>query len=190
MKSLIGLILLFGLLISSKYLIAQAPENPPDSDIQQIFPASKLSKDYNFHFKGKYSEKTILTSDGILLSSLLFYADTSKGVIFYLHGNTGSLDKWGKIASIYTALHYDIFMLDYRGYGKSGGAIKNEKQLYEDVQLAYDYVINKYAENKIVILGFSIGSGPAAMLAATNNPKKLILQAPYFSLPDAVHHLA
>ena len=80
-------------------------------------------------------------------------------------------------------------MVDYRGYGKSEGSIKNEKQLYSDVQVAYDSLKAGYPENKIVVLGYSIGTGPATMLAATNHPGKLILQAPYYSLSDAIHFL-
>jgi len=168
---------------------AQAPDNPAQSDVQQIFPASRIKKTYTYNFKTKFEEKIIRMTDGILLDALLFHADSSKGVIFYLHGNTGGLDKWSKISSVYTSLNYDIFMVDYRGYGKSDGSIKNEKQLYNDVQLAYNSVKALYPENKIIIAGYSIGTGPAAMLAATNHPSRLILQAPYYSLSDAIHFL-
>jgi pimeloyl-ACP methyl ester carboxylesterase len=127
---------LFGIFSSLCCFISgysQAPENPPLSDVQQIFPATRLNKNYIFHFNGQHEEKFINASDSIVLSSILFHTDSPKGVIFYLHGNTGGLDKWGKIAIVYTHLGYDIFMMDYRGYGKSEGSIKNEKQLYSDV---------------------------------------------------------
>ena len=169
---------------------SQAPENPPKSDVIQIFPGTKSRKDFKFHFSGHYKEKSIKASDGVTLNALLFKTDSAKGVIFYLHGNTGDLTKWGKIAKVYTDLHYDLFMIDYRGYGKSEGSIKNEKQLYSDLQTAYDSVRSIYLENKIIILGYSIGTGSAAMLAAYNHPGKLILQAPYYSLADAINHLA
>lgn len=168
---------------------AQAPENPAADDIRQIFPASAFSKNYIYHFKGRYEEITIPVKDYTHLHAILFHADKPKGVIFYLHGNTGALDKWGKMASAYTVLGYDIFMLDYRGYGKSEGNIKNEKQLYSDIQTVYDSVKSIYPETNIIILGYSIGTGLATELAAANHPRKLILQAPYYSLPDAVHFL-
>jgi uncharacterized protein len=61
--------------------------------------------------------------------------------------------------------------------------------LYSDVQDAYKYLKLSYPEGKIIVLGYSIGTGPAAYLAANNHPKQLILQAPYYSLADAMHHL-
>ncbi|MEO6850645.1 MAG: alpha/beta fold hydrolase [Mucilaginibacter sp.] len=109
-------------------------------------------------------------------------------MIFYLHGNAGALDSWGDIAQAYTDKHYDVFMLDYRGYGKSEGMITSQDQFFQDVQLAYDLMKKKYAENKIIVLGYSIGTGAAANIAANNHPRMLILQAPYYSLIDLMKH--
>jgi len=156
---------------------------------KMIFHPHPLPADYTFHYKGNFKEVKVRAFDGKLLSGLLFKADSSKGLVFYLHGNAGALDTWGDIADIYTSLGYDIFMLDYRGFGKSEGTITGEVQLYEDVQAAYDVMKRDYPENNIVVEGYSIGTGPAAMLAGMNRPKLLILQAPYYSLTDVAEHL-
>jgi uncharacterized protein len=153
-----------------------------------IFFPEKTAKDYKFQFKEPFQEWFFETEDNKLLNGILFKSDSSKGLIFYLHGNAGSLKNWGEIAKTYASLNYDLFMLDYRGYGKSEGAIVSEKQFYNDIQLVYDTLKKKYAENKIIILGYSIGTGPATKLASTNNAKLLILQAPYYSLTDMMHH--
>lgn len=153
-----------------------------------IFFPQKLAKDYRFGFNQPFEELTITTSDKTQLNGLLFKTDSSKGVIFYLHGNAGALDSWGEVARTYTSLNYDVFLLDYRGYGKSGGAINGQKQLFDDVQTVYDTLKNRYAENKIVVLGYSIGTGAASWVASNNNPALLILQAPYYSLTDMMRH--
>lgn len=149
-----------------------------------IFLPGKLSNDYKFQFNQTFEEKSIRTEDGKVLNAVLFKADTSKGVIFYLHGNAGSIDSWGWVAQTYTNLNYDVFMLDYRGYGKSQGKIEGEEQLFKDIQTAYDVLKKSYNEKDIVVLGYSIGTGLAAKVAADNNPNLLILQAPYYSLVD------
>lgn len=148
-----------------------------------IFFPKKLEADYKFQFEQPYEEISIPVN-GINLNGLLLNVDSSKGLIFYLHGNAGGLDSWGEIAGTYTSLGYDVFMLDYRGYGKSEGRIMNEEQFYEDVQLAYQKLKERYPENQIIIVGYSIGTGAATKLASTNNPRMLILQAPYYSLKD------
>jgi pimeloyl-ACP methyl ester carboxylesterase len=168
---------------------AQASADPTAKQVKFFFPGDKLPANYVFHFPAPFTDVSIKTADSSMLSVVLFKADSSKGVILYLHGNTGAVDKWGQISKIYTGLHYDLLMVDYRGYGKSAGTIKNEAQLYADVQAAYNYLKLSYSEDKIIVLGYSIGTGPAAYLAANNHPKKLILQAPYYSLPDAMKHL-
>ena len=153
-----------------------------------IFHPKKLSTDFQFSFQSKFEEVNVKTSDNKTLNCVLFKADNSKGVILYLHGNAGALDTWGEVAKTYTDLHYDVFMIDYRGYGKSEGNISSEVQFLNDTQLAYNYLKQTYTENKIIVLGYSIGTGAAAYLAANNHPRLLILQAPYYSLVDMMKH--
>src|SRR6201996_6379098 len=114
--------------------------------LKQIFPGAKLAADYAFKFPSPFDELYITARDGKKLNALFFKTENPKGVIFYLHGNNGALNKWGKISDVYTAMHYDIFILDYRGYGKSEGEIESEEQIYSDVQEAYNTVKERYAE--------------------------------------------
>ena len=153
-----------------------------------IFFPEKLEKDYRFNFDQNFEEIVIKTNDNKLLHGILFKADSSKGLVFYLHGNAGALDSWGDLAKTYTNLGYDVFMLDYRGYGKSEGSINGQSRFFEDIQTTYDTLKNKYPEDKMIVLGYSLGSGLAAKVASANNPKLLILQAPYYSLTDMMRH--
>lgn len=149
-----------------------------------IFVPAKLPQAFKYNFRLPHEEITVKAKDGVALNSLLFKADSSNGVVFYLHGNAGALDTWGEIADVYTSLNKDLFILDYRGYGKSEGEINSQEQFYSDVQAAYDLIKKRYSEDRITVIGYSIGTGPAAMIAASNNPARLILQAPYYNLSD------
>lgn len=154
-----------------------------------IFHPKKLDKHYNFSFKQSFEELNIKMQDSLYLNGLLFKADSSKGIVIFLHGNAGALNKWGRLASFYTEQNYDILLFDYRGFGKSDGKIESQTQLYSDVQAVYDVVKAKYGEDRITIVGYSIGTGPAAYLASENTPCRLILIAPYYSLTNVVQSL-
>jgi pimeloyl-ACP methyl ester carboxylesterase len=147
-----------------------------------LFFPTKLPANYRFSFAQPVEEQWITTPDGTRLHGLLFPADSAQGLIFYLHGNAGALDSWGDAAALYTRLGYSVFMLDYRGYGKSGGHISSQQQFLEDVQVAYQQLLTEFAEQKTIILGYSLGTGAAAWLAARHHPRLLILQAPYYSM--------
>lgn len=167
-------ILLYVLFCGSLYLFQE----------KIIFFPEKLEPTHSFSFEAEIEEISIEAEDGIKLNSILFKAENSKGLIFYLHGNAGSLKGWGDISDTYTDLGYDLFILDYRGFGKSEGEIKSQEQLFLDVQSVYDLMLNRYNENEVVVIGYSIGTGLATKIASENSPKQLILQAPYYSLLD------
>lgn len=156
---------------------------------EQLFPGKKL-QDSTFSFQGKFEEQFITTADHVKLHGILFKADKSKGLIFYLHGSNGAVDTWGKIANIYTNNGYDLFMLVYRGYGKSEGKVTNEELLYRDLQTVYDKLTQQYPEDHIIIIGQSMGTALASTIASHNSPKMLILQAPYYSFQDWTQHVA
>jgi hypothetical protein len=149
-----------------------------------IFFPNKLEAGYTFRFANPFHELTIKVGDNVNLNGLLFEADSSKGLVFYLHGNAGALDSWGWAYQNYVAFNYDFFILDYRGYGKSDGAIDSEEQFLTDIQIVYDHLKKDYDETKIIIAGYSLGTCAAAKLASENNPALLILQAPYYSFID------
>ncbi len=148
---------------------------------EMVFIANKLPNDYKFQFNQNFEELNIPSYDEKKLNGLLFKVSNPKGLIFYLHGNAGSLDSWGNNAKIYTDLGYDIFFLDYRGFGKSEGKIESQGQVFRDLNVIYDKIISKYKNKQKVIIGYSIGTGLATYLASIKNPDKLILQAPYYN---------
>ncbi|TRZ41991.1 alpha/beta hydrolase [Robertkochia solimangrovi] len=153
-----------------------------------IFHTNVLAANHNFDFRENFEEINIPTADGNTLNTLLFKCNNPKGVVFYLHGNAGNLQGWGVNARKFLEHDHDVFMLDYRGFGKSTGSIESEEQFLKDVQLVYDTLRSRYEENKITVLGYSIGTAPAAKISADNHPKRLILNAPYYSLNDLIAH--
>lgn len=129
---------------------------------------------------------------GAALSVLQLRLPDPKGVVFYLHGNGGSLAGWFSETALYRQANFDLVMMDYRGYGKSSGRIASEAQLRADVRAAWAAVAPRYAGRKVVVAGRSLGSGLAAGLAAELSaagtpPAITILMSPYSSMGELMH---
>ncbi len=149
-----------------------------------IFPATKLSADYRFQFDQPFSEVWIPVS-GATLHALHFRQPHPRGVVFFLHGNVGNLVTWTTGVDFYQRVNYDLFIVDYRGYGKSTGRVESEAQLHADARAAYDAMAALYRDTPIVIYGRSLGTGLAASLARDVNPRLLVLVSAFTSLEAA-----
>jgi len=148
-----------------------------------IFRPKKLAKNYIYSFDKAFEEVNLTTDDNSVINALHFKVKNPKGIILYYHGNKGNLNRWGPMVSPLTDYGYDIFIMDYRGYGKSNGK-RNEKNLYRDAQLCYNHVNQFFKEENIIIYGRSLGGTFATYVASKNNPKQLILEAPFYNLTD------
>jgi uncharacterized protein len=109
---------------------------------------------------------------GAKLSGLQLKLPNPKGVVFFLHGNSGNLDSWFINTEIYRRNNMDLVMVDYRGFGKSTGQIDSEAQLRGDVRAAWNQIAPQYLGKKRVIYGRSLGSGLAAGLSADLETEK------------------
>lgn len=124
---------------------------------------------------------------GARLSALHLKLPNPKGIVFFLHGNNGNLATWFTNTQIYRTANYDLFMVDYRGYGKSSGRIESEAQLRADVLAAWRIVAPHYVGKKRVIYGRSLGTALAAWLAAEIQPDLTVLVSPYWSMARLMH---
>lgn len=155
--------------------------------IQQklFFYPEKLPLDYKYSFENTFKEKNYKIKESAIINALHFYADSSKGVIFYLHGNAGSLRTWGNVSGIFLLNNYDVLMIDYRSFGKSRGKL-HEKALYSDAEYIYNELKKEYREKNIIIYGRSMGTGIAAYISSANEPGYLVLEAPYYNMLQLV----
>lgn len=148
-----------------------------------LFKPEKLSKDFQFDYENQQTkEYNLETRDGAVINGLRFFPKgESKGVVLYLKGNSKSIKGWGKFAVDFTRSGYNVLMVDYRGFGKSTGK-RSQKAIKRDLQEVYNKIKELTSEDRIILYGRSLGSGFATKLASMNNPKMLVLDAPYYSL--------
>jgi uncharacterized protein len=145
-----------------------------------IFHAVPLAADYRFSIPDVEEVKVPVA--GATLSALHFRLPNPDGLVFFLHGNAGNLQTWMTNIDFYRRVNYDLFMLDYRGFGKSTGQVGSEQQLHDDVKAAWKLIAPQYAGKKIAIFGRSLGTGLATKLASEMQPDLTILVSPYLSL--------
>ena len=167
-----------------------------------IFFPSKLEPNHDFSFDQPF-EEIRLDANGTRISGLKFLAQSrgdgqiygdardmngerkaKNGAAIFFHGNAGNLQGWGGYARYFTDLGYDFYLFDYRGYGKSGGEISSQEQLYADADAMMQAVLREYDAGEIAAVGYSVGSGLAARAAQKYGAKRLVLIAPYFSLEE------
>jgi pimeloyl-ACP methyl ester carboxylesterase len=150
-----------------------------------IFKPEKLKADFQFKYDIPFKEYFFDVEPGVSINGLHFYREKPAGLILYFHGNTRSIKGWAKYSRDFYRYNYDVVLVDYRGFGKSTGK-RSEKDMLNDMQYVYNCLLENYPEQHIIIYGRSIGSGFATKLASDNNPRYLILDAPYYSFLKVV----
>lgn len=146
-----------------------------------MFHPEKLPKSFKYKYPFPFEEVNFEMEDGGSVNGIHFRIPNTKGVVFYVKGNSRSIKGWGKFARDFVGKGYDFFMIDYRGFGKSDGR-RTETIIYNDLQHVYKWLTTQYKEEDIIIYGRSMGSGFATRIASWNMPRMLILDSPYYSL--------
>ena len=121
------------------------------------------------------------TQDGLRLHGWFFEAPHPWATLLFFHGNAGNISGRLFKAAGWVPRGVSVFLVDYRGYGKSEGKIEKGKDLLEDAQSALRWLKEerKIPPEKIVLYGESIGSYPATELARLEKFAGLILEAPF-----------
>jgi uncharacterized protein len=120
---------------------------------------------------------TVEGADGTRVHAWLVKGKTDKGLVLYFGGNAEEVS-WMIDAAAKLTPDMSWLLVDYRGYGSSGGA-PSEKALSSDAVRWYD----QFAKTeRIYVVGRSLGSGVAVHLAAERPVAGVVLIAPFDSL--------
>src|SRR6476661_4439289 len=128
-------------------------------------------------------EHVLTTADGEKVIVWHVPAEPGHPVILYFHGNGDFLAGFFGRFREFIADGTGIVALSYRGYAGSSG-LPSEQGLLQDAAAAYAFTTARYSADKIVVWGFSLGTGVAVALAAEQPVGRLILEAPYTSIAD------
>jgi uncharacterized protein len=128
-------------------------------------------------------EVVLATADGEKVIAWHVPPQPGRSVILLFHGAGDVLARRAPRFRTMIADGTGLVALSYRGYGGSTG-LPSELGVLLDAAAAYDFAAARYAPERIVVWGTSLGSGPAVAIAAERPIGKLILEAPYTSTAD------
>jgi len=127
------------------------------------------------------------TRDGVRLNGWFVPHPNARSTLIWFHGNAGNIGhRVENIKLLHDLVEVNIFIFDYRGYGRSDGR-PSEEGTYLDGEAALDLIRKKIgtdAEKKIVLFGRSLGAAIAAEMATRFASQGLILESPFISIAE------
>jgi fermentation-respiration switch protein FrsA (DUF1100 family) len=137
-----------------------------------------------------FEDVQFAAGDGTRLHGWYIPADAPRGTVLFFHGNAGNISHRLDSIAIFHALGLDVFIFDYRGYGRSAGR-PGESGTYQDARGAWDYLVGERGIDPrgIVIFGRSLGGAVGAWLAAREQPAAVILESCFSSAEDMARRL-
>jgi len=109
----------------------------------------------------------------------------ARGTLVFCHGNAGNISHRLEIIKIFNRTGLNVFIFDYRGYGRSEGR-PSERGIYLDAEAAYEYILSRADVDKgsIIIYGESLGCAACIDVSAKVRPRAVILEGGFSNAKD------
>jgi pimeloyl-ACP methyl ester carboxylesterase len=130
------------------------------------------------------SDTFLQAADGTRLHAWHFKSGPDAPLVIYFGGNAEEVS-WMIEQLAARKISAAWLLVDYRGYGASGGA-PSEEALKADALLWYDFAATN--ASRVYVFGRSLGSGVAVALAAERRLAGMILVTPFDSMTAVARH--
>lgn len=156
----------------------------------QLVFASARSKLFLIHEPPDTERISIPVTENARLAGLVFRADADRDLgywILQLHGNADSAFSADQIrhCEALRRAGFSALNIDYRGFGLTAG-VASEASMYADAEAGLGAILQRgVPPERIIVLGHSLGSGPAVVLATRHPIAALVLFGAFTSIPDA-----
>jgi fermentation-respiration switch protein FrsA (DUF1100 family) len=133
-------------------------------------------------------ELRVTTADGVRLHGWWIKGDGRAALVWY-HGNAGNVShRLHNAQLLVKRFDFDIFLVDYRGYGLSDGT-PSEAGFYADGIAIYDHArARDFTPDEIVLFGRSLGAAVAVEVALAREARALVLETPFRSVRAMARH--
>ena len=170
---LIGYLVLLSLLYLKQPALIYLPDMPTR---QQVATPLNVGLDYR--------PVTLIAEDGIKLDGWFLPVEAPRATLLFFHGNAGNISHRLESLDFFHSLGLAVFILDYRGYGRSEGS-PSEVGTYKDAEAAWRYLTETrgLSPSEILLFGRSLGGAMAAYLASRHKAMGLVLESTFTSVP-------
>ena len=128
------------------------------------------------------------TGDGLRLHGWFISTrrQPAAATVIFFHGNGGNINNLGWLGEALAARGFNVLLFDYRGYGRSEGAVSGEQGIYRDADAACDYVLKERGvrSERLVLYGQSLGTTAAVDVASRRSVGAIILESGLSSASD------
>ena len=161
-----------------------------------FFPMTEHVRTPN-HVGLDYTDVTLLTKDSVKIHGwFLATPDEAKGTVYFLHGNAENISTHLRAVYWLPKNGYQVFLIDYRGFGLSEGA-PNVPDALVDIETGFNWLLEHegVAHKPLFLMGQSLGASMSIYFAATNKRAKsclsgVISDAAFTRYSDITQHVA
>jgi alpha-beta hydrolase superfamily lysophospholipase len=159
-------------------------------EYQLVFATARSQRHLLTAFPADAERLTVPLAGTQGLAALVFHADGAADVgywVLHLHGNADSAFSASQVqhCEALRRVGFNVLDIDYRGFGLTPGHA-SESGMDQDAEAAYQALLRRgVPPNRIILLGHSLGSGPAVLLATRHRAAALVLFGAFTSVPDA-----
>src|SRR5450755_3148993 len=124
-----------------------------------LFHPVTVDRHARYDFVEPYTELNIPCDKETNLNIIEFKTADSVplGLVLYFHGNRKNISRYEPYASNFTKKGYEVWMIDYPGFGKSTGKF-TEQKLYDYSLVFYKLARSRYQPSQIILYGKSLGT--------------------------------
>jgi pimeloyl-ACP methyl ester carboxylesterase len=148
-----------------------------------IFHPTPVTKEYKFSFDQPFEEMNIPFGKDNLNIVKFKTSLPRKGIVLFFHGNMNNIEHYKQYPFLFTKNGYEIWMIDYPGFGKTTGK-RTERIMYEQSVIMYELAGKEISADSILIYGKSLGTGLASYVASEKKSRILILETPYYNISE------
>jgi fermentation-respiration switch protein FrsA (DUF1100 family) len=158
-------------------------------EYELVFAAERSRQDLLTATPADAERVAVPVPNSVALAGLVYRADGAADTglwVLQLHGNADSAFAAGQVgrSEALRRSGFNVLVIDYRGFGLTSGN-PSEQGMY-DTEAAYQALLARgVPPNRIILLGHSLGSGPAVLLATRHKVAALVLFGAFTSIADA-----